>query len=72
MTGIEVVLTGDEPIDSVLRRFKKKIERSGLRSELKRHEYYEKPSERKRRKSEAAQRAQRRRMRKLERRLNRT
>ena len=71
MTGIEVMLEGDEPIEGVLRRFKRKIERSGLRSEMKRHEFYEKPSERKRRKAEAAQRAQRRRMRKIERQMNR-
>jgi small subunit ribosomal protein S21 len=38
-----------EPIGAALRRFKKLIERSGMRAELRAHEYYEKPSEARRR-----------------------
>ncbi len=34
-----------EPIAAALRRFKKLIERSGLKRELRAHEYYEKPCE---------------------------
>jgi small subunit ribosomal protein S21 len=34
-----------EPIWAALRRFKKLVERSGLKRELRAHEYYEKPCE---------------------------
>ena len=34
-----------EPIGAALRRFKKLIERSGLKKELRQHEYYVKPCE---------------------------
>ena len=34
-----------EPIGAALRRFKKLLERSGMKGELRAHEYYEKPSE---------------------------
>ena len=70
MAGIEVQVDDGEPIERALKRFKKRVERSGLRAEMKRNEYYEKPSERRKRKMEAARRAQRRRMRALERRLS--
>lgn len=43
-----------EHIGAALRRFKKLIERSGLKREIRAHEYYEKPSDARRRK--AAQR----------------
>jgi small subunit ribosomal protein S21 len=38
-----------EPIGAALRRFKKLIERSGMKGELRAHEHYEKPSEARRR-----------------------
>jgi len=34
-----------EPIGAALRRFKKLIERSGMKAEIRTHEYYEKPCE---------------------------
>jgi small subunit ribosomal protein S21 len=37
-----------EPIGAALRRFKKLIERSGLRKELRKHEHYVKPCEQRR------------------------
>jgi small subunit ribosomal protein S21 len=37
-----------EPIGAALRRFKKLIERSGLRKELRKHEHYVKPCEERR------------------------
>jgi small subunit ribosomal protein S21 len=46
-----------EPIGAALRRFKKLIERSGVKRELRAHEYYEKPCESRRRKEAARQRA---------------
>lgn len=39
-----------EPIGAALRRFKKLIERSGMKKELRAHEYYEKPCEKRSRK----------------------
>lgn len=44
----------NEHIDALLRRFKKAVERSGLLAELKKREYYEKPSVKRKRKKAAA------------------
>lgn len=49
----EVRLGDNESIDSALKRFKKKIQKAGILTEIKRRERYEKPSDR-RRKAEAA------------------
>ena len=49
-----IKLRENEPLDSALRRFKRKCQRSGVLSEAKRREHYEKPSERRKRKSIAA------------------
>ncbi len=46
-----------EPIGAALRRFKKLLERSGLKKELRKHEYYEKPCEVRRRAALRKQRA---------------
>ncbi len=48
----EVRLGENETIDSALRRFKKKIQKAGILSEVKRRERYEKPSLRRKRKAE--------------------
>lgn len=50
----EVRLGENESIESALRRFKKKIQKAGILSEVKRRERYEKPSLRRKRKAEAA------------------
>jgi small subunit ribosomal protein S21 len=50
----EVRLGENESIDSALRRFKKKIQKAGILSEVKRRERYEKPSLRRKRKAEDA------------------
>lgn len=42
-------LRAQESIEQALKRFKKLIERSGIRTEMKRSAYYEKPCERRRR-----------------------
>ena len=47
--GLRMRVHDREPIGAALRRFKKLIERSGIRTEMKRSAYYEKPSERRRR-----------------------
>lgn len=44
----------NEPYDSALRRFKKQCEKAGILSEVRRREYYEKPSVRRKKKSLAA------------------
>ena len=50
----EVRVGENESIESPLKRFKKKIQKAGILSEVKRRERYEKPSIKKKRKSEAA------------------
>ncbi len=47
----EVWLSDGESIDSALRRFKKECERDGVLTEVKRREFYEKPSEKRKRKA---------------------
>jgi len=50
----EIHVGQDESIESALKRFKKKIQKAGILSEIKRRERYEKPSVKRRRKSETA------------------
>lgn len=58
-----------EPIDRALKRFKKECQKAGIPAEVRRREFYEKPSVRKKRKQEAAVRKLRRRLMKLRRRM---
>lgn len=51
---IKIRPRGNESIQQMLKRFKRLCQREGLTRELKRHSYYEKPSERKRRESRKA------------------
>jgi len=46
---IKVKARGNETIDQMLKRFKKMCEKEGLTKDVKRKSYYEKPSERRRR-----------------------
>ena len=55
--AIKMKVHDKEPIVAALRRFKKLLERSGLKKELRRHEYYEKPCEMRRRAELRKQRA---------------
>lgn len=50
----EVQVGENESIESALKRFKKKIQKAGILSEIKRRERYEKPSMKRKRKAEAA------------------
>ena len=50
----EVKVGKNESLDNALRRFKKQIRRSGVLSEVRKREHYEKPSVRRKKKSEAA------------------
>lgn len=49
----------NEPLERALKRFKKKIEREGVLKQLKARKYYEKPSERKRKKRKSKPRGKR-------------
>ena len=50
----EVRVRENENIESALKRFKKKIQKAGILSEIKRRERYENTSVKRKRKSEAA------------------
>ena len=50
----EVKVGENESIESALRRFKKKIQKAGILSEVKKRERYEKPSVKRKHNSEAA------------------
>jgi small subunit ribosomal protein S21 len=56
----EVILSDDENFERALKRFKKKCERAGVLSDLRKHLHFEKPSERRKRKMNAAVRKNRR------------
>ena len=61
--SLEVIVQDNESLDRALRRFKRKVQRSGLYSELRKRRFYEKPSAQRKRKKEAAIRRERRRQR---------
>ena len=50
----EVRRKDNESLDSALRRFKRQCARSGVLAEVRKREHYEKPSVRRKKKSEAA------------------
>ncbi|NLY53701.1 MAG: 30S ribosomal protein S21 [Firmicutes bacterium] len=56
----EVRVRKDESLDSALRRFKRQCQRSGVLSEARKREHYEKPSVRRKKKAEAARKKRRR------------
>ena len=60
---LEVKVQDNESLERALRRFKRKVQRSGLYSELRKRRFYEKPSAQRKRKKEAAVRRERRRQR---------
>jgi len=64
---VEVRVDDYGSFSQALKRFKIECQQSGLTSEIKKHQEYEKPTERKRKKRLKAIRRQRRKMRKLER-----
>jgi small subunit ribosomal protein S21 len=57
--GAEIKVEEGESIESALRRFRRECQKEGVLSEIRKREYYEKPSERRKRKE--AQRKRRRR-----------
>ena len=50
----EIRIRDNESIDSLLRRFKRQCAKSGVLSEIRKREHYEKPSVKRKKKSEAA------------------
>ena len=53
----EVRVNKNESFENALKRFKRQCARAGVMNELKKREHYEKPSVKKRKKSEAARKA---------------
>jgi small subunit ribosomal protein S21 len=51
-----VIIKEDESFESALRRFKKRCEKEGILADLRKHQHFEKPSEKKKRKLLAARR----------------
>jgi small subunit ribosomal protein S21 len=51
-----VVIGENESFDSLLKRFNKRVQQDGILSEVRRHEHYEKPSVRRKRKRAAKRR----------------
>lgn len=53
---ISVKVRDNEPFEKAFKRFTKACEKSGLMSDIKKHQHFEKPSEQKKRKMNAAKR----------------
>lgn len=52
----EIKIKDNESLDNALRRFKKQCSKSGILSEVRKREHYEKPSVKRKKKAEAAKR----------------
>ncbi len=48
------IVKDGESIDSALRRFKRNVAKAGIQQEIRKREHYEKPSVKRKKKSEAA------------------
>ncbi len=55
----EVKIEDGESLESALKRFKKKVQKAGILTEVRRREHYEKPSVKKKRKSAQAKKKKR-------------
>ena len=53
---VEVIISEQDDLERALRRLRRKMVRSGLMRDMKKHRYYEKPSVVKRKKQKASQR----------------
>ena len=51
-----VVISENESFDSMLKRFNRKVQQDGVLSEMRRREYFEKPSTKRKRKEAAKRR----------------
>ena len=50
----EVRIKENESLENALRRFKRQVTKSGIKGEMRKREHYEKPSVKRKKKSEAA------------------
>jgi small subunit ribosomal protein S21 len=57
-----VRVRNDEPFDVILRRFRRSCEKAGIFSEIRKREYYEKPTSVRKRKAAAAVKREKKRM----------
>lgn len=57
---VKLTLRDKESVQEAVRRFRKLVERSGIKKEMRKREYYEKPSESRRRARLRAERRMRR------------
>ena len=57
-----VIVRDNEPFERAFKRFKKSCEKCCLMSDIKKHQHFEKPSERRKRKNNAAKRRMRKMM----------
>jgi len=53
---INIRVRDNEPFERALKRFTKACEKSGLMAEIKKHQHFEKPSERRKRKDNSTRR----------------
>jgi small subunit ribosomal protein S21 len=60
-----VIVKENEPFESALRRFKKQCEKTGILSEIKKREHYEKPSVKRKKKILAAKKRALKKMKKM-------
>ena len=62
----KIFVDENESIDQAIKRFRKRCERDGIKRELKKRAFYEKPSMQKKRKKEQAKRKELKRLRKFQ------
>jgi small subunit ribosomal protein S21 len=67
---ISVTIDEGEPIERALKRFKKECQKAGVLAELRKREFFEKPSIKRKRADEAAVRKYRRRLMKIQAKLD--
>ncbi len=67
----KIYVDENESIDQAIKRFRKRCERDGIKRELKKRAFYEKPSMMRKRKKEQAKRKELKRIRKYQQRMNR-
>jgi len=56
----EVKVGKNESLDSAIKRFKRSCQRAGIMQEMRKHEHYDKPSVRRKKKAEAARKKKKR------------
>jgi small subunit ribosomal protein S21 len=69
---ILVTVRENEPFEKALRRFRRKVEREGIRKDIKKNSFYLKPGEKRRLKQRLAEKRRRKALRRAARRAQRT